>query len=148
MTNSPPITRFIGETERTLQALLQQQLQQAGLTFAQWVTLTVLSGGPLSSTRLATAIADARVVAAGEELNVVNELVEKGIVERGTELSMTELGFGVFLPLRDRVRDITIRLVAEMPSEDLAATRRVLEVLTRRAAELLTAEVAATPQLS
>lgn len=42
--NSPPITRFIGEAERTLQALLQRQLEKAGMSFPEWVALTVLSG--------------------------------------------------------------------------------------------------------
>lgn len=44
MTNSPHITRLIGEAERTLQALLQRQLEKAGMSFPEWVALTVLSG--------------------------------------------------------------------------------------------------------
>lgn len=137
MTTSPPITRFIGEAERTLQALLQHQLQQVGMTFAQWVAMTVLSGGPLTVTRFTELIAAARVVAAGEELRVADELMEKGLIAGGAEFSMTERGLDVFLPLRGKVSDLTTSLVAEMPGDDLAATRRVLEVLTHRAAQLL-----------
>lgn len=137
MTTSPPITRFIGEAERTLQALLQHQLQQVGMTFAQWVAMTVLSGGPLTVTRFTEAIAAARVVAAGDELRVADELVEEGLIAGGSEFSMTERGLDVFLPLRGKVGDLTTSLVAEMPGDDLAATRRVLEVLTQRAAQLL-----------
>lgn len=44
MTNSPHITRLIGEAERTLQTLLQRQLEKAGMSFPEWVALTVLSG--------------------------------------------------------------------------------------------------------
>ncbi|WP_454623399.1 hypothetical protein [Brucella anthropi] len=44
MTNSPHITRLIGEAERTLQALLQRQLEKAGMSFPEWFALTVLSG--------------------------------------------------------------------------------------------------------
>ena len=47
MTGNSPITRFIGEAERTLQALLQRQLQKAGVSFPEWVALTILSAGPL-----------------------------------------------------------------------------------------------------
>lgn len=141
MTTSPSITRFIGEAERTLQALLRHQLQQVGMTFAQWVAMTVLSGGPLPVTRFTEAIAAARVVPAGEELQVADDLVEKGFVAGGSEISMTERGLDVFRPLRGRVSDLTTSLVAEMPADDLAATRRVLEILTHRATQMLVGDV-------
>jgi hypothetical protein len=44
MTGSPPVTRFIGEAERTLQALLQRQLQKADMSFPEWIALAILSG--------------------------------------------------------------------------------------------------------
>ncbi|WP_285294061.1 hypothetical protein [Aureimonas altamirensis] len=137
MTNSPPITRFIGEAERTLQALLQRQLQKAGMSFPEWVALTILSGGQLTAEGLAQAIADARVVVPGREMTVVDDLIGKELVARGQNLSMTQRGLDVFQPLRDSVRGVTSRLVADVPSDDLAVTRRVLETLTSRAVELL-----------
>ncbi|RSC37115.1 hypothetical protein EGT36_07440 [Agrobacterium sp. FDAARGOS_525] len=137
MTNSPPITRFIGVAERTLQALLQRQLQKAGMSFPEWVALTILSGGQLTAEGLAQAIADARVVVPGREMTVVDDLIGKELVARGQNLSMTQRGLDVFQPLRDSVRGVTSRLVADVPSDDLAVTRRVLETLTSRAVELL-----------
>lgn len=137
MTNSPPITRFIGEAERTLQALLQRQLQKAGMSFPEWVALTILSGGQLTAEGLAQAIADARVVVPGREMTVVDDLIGKELVARGQNLSMTQRGLDVFQSLRDSVRGVTSRLVADVPSDDLAVTRRVLETLTSRAVELL-----------
>jgi hypothetical protein len=50
---------------------------------------------------------------------------------------MTQRGLDVFQPLRDSVRGVTSRLVADVPSDDLVVTRRVLETLTSRAVELL-----------
>ena len=137
MTNSPPITRFIGEAERTLQALLQRQLEKAGMSFPEWVALTILSGGQLTAEGLVQAIADARVVVPGREMTVVDDLIGKELVARGQNLSMTQRGLDVFQPLRDRVRGVTSRLVADVSSDDLAVTRRVLETLTSRAVELL-----------
>jgi DNA-binding MarR family transcriptional regulator len=137
MTDSPPITRFIGEAERTLQALLQRQLQKAGMTFPEWVALTLLSGGQLSKEGLAQAIAGARVVAPGSEMTLVNDLIGKELVARGQNLSMTQRGLNVFQPLRDSMRCVTSRLAAGVSSDDLAVTRRVLETVTSRAVELL-----------
>lgn len=137
MTASPPITRFIGEAERTLQALLQRQLQKAGISFPEWVALTILSGGQLPTEELAQAIAGARVVAPGSEMTLVNDLIGKELVARGQNLSITQRGLDVFQPLRDSVRGVTSRLVADVSSDDLAVTRRVLETLTSRAVELL-----------
>lgn len=137
MTDSPPITRFIGEAERALQALLQRQLQKADMSFPEWVALTILSGGSLTAEGLAQAIAGARVMAPGREMTIVNDLIGKELVARGENLSMTQRGLDVFQPLRDSVRGVTSRLVADVSSDDLAVTRHVLEKLTSRAVEFL-----------
>lgn len=137
MTNSPPLTRYIGEAERTLQALLQRQLEKANLSFPQWVALTILSGAPLTNEGLAQAIAGARVVLPGSEMSIVDDLVTQDFVAPGPNLSITRKGLDVFHPVRDSVRGITSSLLADVSSEDLTVTRRVLETLTGRAAELL-----------
>lgn len=137
MTDSPPITRFIGEAERALQALLQRQLQKAGMSFPEWVALTILSGGQLTAEGLAQAIAGARVMAPGREMTVVKDLIGKELVAHGENLSMTQRGLDVFQPLRDSVRGVTSHLVADVSSDDLAVTRYVLETLTSRAVGLL-----------
>lgn len=140
MINSPPITRYIGEAERTLQALLQRQLQKAGLSFPQWVALTILSGAPLTREGLARAIADARLVLPGSEMGVVDDLVAEDFVALGQNLTITRKGLDLFQPLRDNVRGISSGLLADVSSDDLIVTRRVLETLTSRAAELLRME--------
>lgn len=148
MMTSPPITRFIGEAERTLQTLLLRQLQQAGLTFAEWVALTILSGaGPFTVSNLTESIAAARVVASGGERNLVAELVQKGLVGGDDNLNMTEHGLELFQPLRNTVREITARLIVDLPDDDLAAARRVLQTLTDRATQLLVSEPADTLHL-
>lgn len=140
MTNSPPITRYIGEAERTLQALLQRQLQKAGLSFPQWVALTILSGAPLTREGLAQAIADARLVLPGREMSVVDDLVAEDFVVLGQNLAITRKGLDLFQPLRENVRGITSGLLADVSGDDLTVTRRVLETVTSRAAELLRME--------
>ncbi|WP_079210532.1 hypothetical protein [Brucella pituitosa] len=119
MTNSPPITRFIGEAERSLQALLQRQLQNPEMSFPEWVALTILSGGQLTAEGLAQAIAGTRVVVPGREMTLVNDLIGKELVACGETLSITHGGPEVFHPLRDSVRRVTSRLVADVSGDDL-----------------------------
>lgn len=144
MTNSPPITRFIGEAERSLQALLQRQLQNPEMSVPEWVALTILSGGQLTAEGLAQAIAGTRVVVPGREMTLVNDLIGKELVACGETLSITQGGLEVFHPLRDSVRRVTSRLVADVSGDDLAETRHVLETLTHRAVALLRKEDAGT----
>lgn len=133
-----PLTRFIGEAERTLQAVLQRQLERAGLSFAEWVALTILAGaGSLPRSGLIGAIGSARVVAAGVEGALVESMIQKGLVRTGAELSLAEHGLAVFQPLRSAVREITATLVHDVHSQDLETARRVLETVTKRAAQLL-----------
>lgn len=134
----PPLPRLIGETERTLQALLQRQLLQAGLTFPEWVALTVLSDtGPFTVPRLVDVVAASKVVASGSERNLVVGLIKKGFVQGEEELTITERGLELFEMLRRRVQTITANITADLPKEDLEAARRVLETVTHRAARLL-----------
>ncbi|MFN7023433.1 MAG: hypothetical protein ACK4QP_02720 [Pseudorhizobium sp.] len=140
---TPPITRFIGEAERTLQTLLLRQLQRAELTFAEWVALTILSGaGPVTVSKLTESIADAKVVASGSERDVVTGLVQRGLVGGEDKLNITEQGLEMFQPLRNKVREITASLILDLPDDDLATARRVLQTLTDRANQLLVSEPA------
>ncbi len=144
MANVAPLTRYIGEAERTLQALLQRQLRRAGLSFSEWVAMTILSGAAsLPASRLLEAVAGARVVAPGKESGLVDELVTRGLVRGEDELALTDKGLELFRPLRSNVGQITAGLLEDLPDSDVEATRRVLETITVRASRLLAVPEAA-----
>lgn len=141
MKPTPPLTRFIGEAERTLQAVLRQRLERAGLTFEEWVTLTILSGPTEpDKTQLIKQIAAAKVVAPGDEAELVQAMIQRDFIAGDSALALSEHGRTVFEPLRDAVRGITAGLFADLPAEDLDTTRRVLETVTQRANQLLMPE--------
>lgn len=138
MATSQPVTRLIGEAERSLQALLNRQLQTAGLSFAQWVVLNILTdGGPLVVAELIGAIANAKICLSGSERDLVDELVDRHLIEGEAALTVSAPGRDVLQPLRTTVRDITARLISDVPEEEIAATRRTLETMTHRANLLL-----------
>ena len=67
MSIKPPLTRDIGQAERTLQALLQHQLAPSNLTFPQWAVLTFLTGaGPLGQNTLIDLLNKGKIVASNE----------------------------------------------------------------------------------
>lgn len=43
MDHTQTLTQRIGQAEKALQAVLNQQLTDSGITFVQWVTLTFLA---------------------------------------------------------------------------------------------------------
>ncbi|HMG42249.1 MAG TPA: hypothetical protein VK611_13005 [Acidimicrobiales bacterium] len=142
---TPPLTRYLGTAERTLRALLEQLSDEAGLSFPEWTTLVVLdTAGPLGRDELVRQQVAGRV--AGEALAAasIDDLVSSGLIASAGDddprLSLTAAGEVVFRPLRQTVTRITDDLYGDLPPTDLAATRRTLEEITRRA----TAHLAAT----
>lgn len=147
MTATPPLTRDIGLAERTLGALLDRLLDDAGLSFPQWVVLNVLDdAGPLSSVELvrrqrAGLAADevgARAAVDGLRSSGLIAPVEDGAAsgaaaEDDVPLAATAAARGLFEPLREKVRGITTELYGDLPSADLDATHRTLEEIARRA---------------
>lgn len=134
-----PLTKHVGQAERTLQALLQVQLARFDLGFPEWTVLTFLSGsGPLDRAQLVERIVGGRIAGSGEAPALVDAMATSGLiapVEGG--LAITAAGREVFLPLRAAVERITATLVEDVPEADLEATRRTLEAVTRRAAQFL-----------
>jgi DNA-binding MarR family transcriptional regulator len=115
-----------------------RQLDLAKLSFAEWVALTILTAAAtLSRPDLVTRIAAARVVPPGAEPELIAEMIGKNLVQSEERIIITEQGRAVYAPLRRSVQDITGRLLSDIPDEDIAAARRVLETVTQRAGNLL-----------
>jgi DNA-binding MarR family transcriptional regulator len=159
MSSYPPLnTQVIGQTESALGALLEPLLADAGLTFQQWLVLTVTtaSGGRADRGQLVARIAGARKIDGAEVESAIAELAIAELAAAGlattelatTELATTELATATGpLALTDsgqdayqRIRGAVDELNAELfafPSEDLATAGRILSIVTERANAVL-----------
>lgn len=139
MTTSPPLTRYLGKAERTLQALLQTQLKAANFTFPEWTVLTFLSGGePLDQERLVHALENGHVLDRPSAIGLIEAMAVSALIrdDQGG-YRITEGALERYRPLRERVATITSELVEGIPDEDMDATRRTLDTVALRAAERL-----------
>jgi DNA-binding MarR family transcriptional regulator len=135
----PPLTRSLGEAERTLRALLQTQLDEVDLSFPEWTTLVTLDvAGPLTRAELIERQLAGRVAPADEAEAAVERLVASGLLVAEPRLAPTEAGEALYRPLRQRVNGITQRIYAGLRSDDLATTQRTLDEIARRARDVLT----------
>jgi hypothetical protein len=149
MTSKPPLTRAIGQTERTLQALLQRQFAGSGLSFADWTILVFLSGGPLRRSDLLARLAEGHIGEGGSAQTAVDGLIGAGLIDRldrGQDgcLRLTEAGDGLFQSVRRKVAGVTTRLFETIAGSDIEATRATLDLVARRATDML-AETASSP---
>jgi len=140
-------TQVIGQAESALGAILGPLLARTGTTFNQWLvlTVTVASGSAVDRAQLVARIADARKIDAYQVEAAISELTAAGLVLPGGEshVSLSEAGQDRYREIRAALEDITARLFADFPPEDLATAGRVLSIVTTRAnAEL------ADPELS
>jgi DNA-binding MarR family transcriptional regulator len=145
----PPFgTQVIGQTEKTLNAILRRQLAGTGLTEPQWVTLTLTaaSGGAIDRGQLAGRVAGALKVSDADAQARITELAAAQLVQapgggEGSPVRLTDAGQQLFGGIRAAITEITERLWGDLPAEDLATAGRVLGIVTARAnAELAAAD--------
>ena len=121
--------QLIGETEKTLNALLHRFLQRTGLTERQWVTLRLagMLDGSVDADGLITALADrAHFSDAGD---LVAELTDRGLLADGR---LSAAGRELTTTLQTTITADTAPIWDDLPSDDVAAATRVLnEVITR-----------------
>jgi hypothetical protein len=132
--------QLIGETEKTLNALLRRSLDDTGLTEPQWVTLRLadLLDGDVGTDGLVAAVADRAHFADAADLVAV--LTDRGLLAGGR---LTANGRELYDTVRARTSAQSAPLWDGLPADDVAVTARVLnEVLTRAHAMLADSEVA------
>ena len=117
MTTTPALTRDIGQAERTMHALLERLLDEAGLSFAEWTVLNFLDG-------------DAGQLAPADEAHGAGV---SGNDDEDLRLAPTAAGEAVYRPVRRTVARISDELYGDLPPADLEATQRTLAEVTRRA---------------
>ncbi|HEX4980148.1 MAG TPA: hypothetical protein VFV63_00535 [Ilumatobacteraceae bacterium] len=121
--------RLIGETEKTLNALLLRFLEGTGLTEPQWVTLRLadLLDGGVDGDGLAAAVVDRAHLPDAADL--VRELTDRGLLDDGR---LTSAGRELTASIQATITSETAPIWNGLSVDDVAATTRVLnEVVTR-----------------
>jgi hypothetical protein len=121
--------QLIGETEKTLNALLRRFLRETGLSESQWVTLRVadLLDGSVDADGLAAAVADRAHLTDAADL--VGELTNRGLIHDGR---LTSAGRELTATVQATITSETAPIWDSLPAADVAAATRVLnEVVTR-----------------
>jgi hypothetical protein len=122
--------QLIGETEKTLDALLREFLDGTGISQPQWVTLrlAVALDGTVDADDLAAAVADRAHFP--DAVSLVRGLSDRGLLDNGR---VTAAG-------RDLTSDVQAKITAEtapiwdgLPADDVAAASRVLHEIIARA---------------
>jgi DNA-binding MarR family transcriptional regulator len=143
MSDSAPVfdQRLIGQTEKTMNALLGRILAGTGLSEPEWVTLVLAAGGEGSAPHdeLTVRVAGALKVDRATAADHVQALTTKGLLASapGEGSSLTDGGQELLHDVRAKTGEITRRLWGDLPDSDLAVAGRVLQtVLERAEAEL------------
>jgi DNA-binding MarR family transcriptional regulator len=140
---TPPVLtgRHIGAAARATSALLDQLLDEAGLSFVEGTALFALdASGPLAPDDLVRQQAAGLKEPEATVRATVDGLLASGLIGLGPaggdsdgRLVLTAAGEALFRPISDAVGRITVDLYGDLPAADLEATRRTLEEVTRRA---------------
>lgn len=137
--NAPSLEQLIGQTEKSMNAILNRLLAGA-VTEPQWVTLvlTARSGGSADRDQFSDRVAHALQVDQATAADHIGQLAAKGLVSTaGGAITLTDAGQQLLNHVRGQTGEITQRLWGDLPAADHEATRRMLStVLERARAEL------------
>jgi hypothetical protein len=126
--------QLIGETEKTLNALLRRHLEGSGLSEPQWVTLQLADAfdGKVDRDGLVATVADRAHFYNSDE--IVRQLTEAGLLADGR---LSDRGRALLTTLRGSIAATTGPLFRDLDAGDVDATTRVLNELVTRARGLL-----------
>jgi DNA-binding MarR family transcriptional regulator len=140
MTTAPPLTgQDINVAANATRALLDVQLDRAGLAFEQWVALRALTApGPAERATVRGRLAELLSIPPATVDELLDGLAARGLVrEDGTvdtaAVDLTPQGRAAFDQVNDGGLATAAKLYGDMDSGDLATTKRVLADITERA---------------
>jgi DNA-binding MarR family transcriptional regulator len=141
MTDTTPVfdQQLIGQTEKTMNAILDRLLAGSGVSEPEWVTLVLSARGDgiVQYDELRGDVAGALKIDRSTAANQVQGLVGKGLLDRGSTVRLTAAGRQLVDGIRTQTGAITHRLWGDLPAADLEVAGRVLQtVLERAEAEL------------
>jgi hypothetical protein len=126
--------QLIGETEKTLGAILLRSLDGSGLTEPDWVTIRLADqlDGTRDTDGLASAVADRAHFP--DATTIVADLTADGVLEDG---QLSQAGRGLLATVQARIAETASPIWRDLPADDVAATTRLLnEVIARGRAAL------------
>jgi DNA-binding MarR family transcriptional regulator len=138
-----PFQRLVGQTEKTLNALLDKVLAGA-VSERQWVALVVIAGGgpDQAGARVARALKTDQRGAADH----IAALAALGLVATGPSgTAVTADGQRLIDRVQAQAGEITQRLWGDIPATDMAVVRQVLGTVLERAEAELSAASPASP---
>src|SRR5262249_51419577 len=133
--------QLIGETEKTLGALLRRFLEGTGLTESHWVTLRLAErlDGSVDANGLATEVVDrARLANVAE---VIGELTRRGLIDEGRP---TPLAGEMIATVQTKITTRTATIFEHLSPADVPAATRVLNEIVTRARAVLASHVQTT----
>ena len=137
MSPAPPLTQFIGRTERTLRALMDQVLAGTGGTFPQWVALnfTAGNGDSIDRSQLIARLADALKIDDAAAQATIAEMADERLLRTASAslVALSDAGRERYVRIRAAIDQTTAPLFAGIPADDEATTRRVLITISERA---------------
>ncbi|WP_329539479.1 hypothetical protein [Streptomyces sp. NBC_01358] len=144
MTTAPTVNgQVIGQAHYATRAVLESLLTATGTTFHQSVALnaTADSGGRIERPGLVDRMTSTLKIDPTAVETVLTGLIAQGLLaeEPGdpARLAMTAAGSELHRTHRAALSEVTARLYADLPAEDLATTGRVLTEVTARANAVL-----------
>lgn len=129
-------TRLIGQTEKTLNAILNRLLAGSGLTEQHWVALTVtLHGGTSGTDEAALRIATTLKTAPEAGAELLGELIDRGYVGAADVgiVAVTDDGRAFYEAVQQQVQAVTARLWGDIPATQLETAAAVLATVQERA---------------
>ncbi|GAA2042128.1 hypothetical protein GCM10009819_30530 [Agromyces tropicus] len=140
-TDLPYGTRLIGQTEKTLNAILERLLTGSGIGEREWVALTVLlQAGPDTRTAASARVAAALKLEPRDGATVIDALASRDLVSTTVDgVRASDAGRALHADVRARVDELVERLWGDIPSDERAAAASVLNRTLRRAADELDA---------
>lgn len=128
---------LIGQTEKTLNAILERQLAGTGITEPQWVTLTMalVGGGVIDRAELIRRVSGATKFSEASVAERIIELAAAGLVsDVGADgIQVSDAGKAQWTQVRTALGPIIQGLWGDLPAEDLATAGRVLSTVLARA---------------
>jgi hypothetical protein len=125
--------QLIGETEKTLNAILRRVLQGTGLSEPQWVTLRLAS--QLDEVdRQAFVIALTYRAHFTDSAQLVDQLTKRGLLEGG---QLTAEGRDLIETVQTVIAETTAPIWHDLTTDDVVATERLLNEILRRSRHAL-----------
>jgi hypothetical protein len=129
--------RLIGETEKTLNAILDRHLAGADLTEQHWITLSlaVVSGGSIDRDQLVRQVSGGAKFSEDDVRARVSELIDRKLLDDSgsDQVIVTDAGREVHARIRSANVELTERLWGDLPAADLEVAARVLATVLERA---------------